>query len=60
MQGSRLAPWEIRSSVLSGRADTLKTVASDTAVALTEDERQALRSAAEKLTAEAHAVVRRG
>ena len=60
MQGSQLAPWEVRSAILSGRAVTLRAIATDTSVTLTEVEREALWSAAAKLTAEAHAVVRRG
>lgn len=60
MQGSQLAPWEIKSSILSSRAETLKVVATDMALSLTADERMALTEVAAKLTAEAHAVVRRG
>lgn len=60
MQGPPYTPWEIRSASLSGRSDTLKTIAHDKAIELTAEERAALESVAEKLTAEARAVVRKG
>lgn len=60
MQGQAYAPWEVRSAILSGRADTLITVAHDKAVVLTAAERAALESVAAKYIAEAHAVVRKG
>jgi hypothetical protein len=59
MTGQALAPWELRSAILSGRAATVDAVAADVNVALTEDERQTLRTVAGKLRTEAFRTGRR-
>lgn len=58
MRGQALTAWEIRSAVLSGRAETLQEVARDRTLALTAADRAHLETVAEKLRCEARAVVR--
>ena len=57
MRGPELTGWEVRSAILSGRAETLRCVAGDGDLPLTDAERALVLAVARKLTAEAHAVV---
>lgn len=60
MRANAYAPWELRSAILSGRAETLRETAQDKALPLSPEQRAALTEIAAALTAEAHRVVREG